>query len=188
MGLPKWEFSTGKKHFMFGKKSGKMTLPLLKIFLLGPCKSPKNVDFFCKSGQKKKEEKQKTLFGKKVLGQATKINFNKITKKCQKSDFWAKIYSFCNCPYLFILTFFYFLSLQMSHASASATCRSQKLACELYPSRVVCLCLDPYCGLGFVLWCLSSVYSGHQSILIPPAEIESNPALWLTALSQYKGQ
>ena len=76
----------------------------------------------------------------------------------------------------------------MSHASASATCRSQKLACELYPSRVVCLCLDPYCGLGFVLWVLSSVYSGHQSILIPPAEIEANPALWLTALSQYKGR
>ena len=27
LGLPKWEFSTGKKHFMPGKKSGKMTLP-----------------------------------------------------------------------------------------------------------------------------------------------------------------
>ena len=27
MGLPKWEFSTGKKHFTPGKKSGKMTLP-----------------------------------------------------------------------------------------------------------------------------------------------------------------
>ncbi|XP_071791517.1 disco-interacting protein 2 homolog C-like [Asterias amurensis] len=76
--------------------------------------------------------------------------------------------------------------VKMSHASASAVCRSQKLACELYPSRVVCLCLDPYSGLGFVLWVLSSVYSGHQSILIPPSEIETNPSLWLTALSQYK--
>ena len=28
LGLPKWEFSTGKKHFTPGKKSGKMTLPL----------------------------------------------------------------------------------------------------------------------------------------------------------------
>ena len=27
LGLPKWEFSTGKKHFTPGKKSGKMTLP-----------------------------------------------------------------------------------------------------------------------------------------------------------------
>ncbi|XP_054750065.1 disco-interacting protein 2 homolog C-like isoform X1 [Lytechinus pictus] len=76
--------------------------------------------------------------------------------------------------------------VKMSHAAASAVCRAQKLACELYPSRVVCLCLDPYCGLGFVLWVLSSVYSGHQSILIPPTEIETNPALWLTALSQHK--
>ena len=31
------------------------------------------------------------------------------------------------------------------------------------------LCLDPYCGLGFALWCLSSVYSGHHTILIPPS-------------------
>ena len=44
---------------------------------------------------------------------------------------------------------------QMSHASATALCRAQKLQCELYPSRVVSLCLDPYNSLGFVLWCLS---------------------------------
>ncbi|KAF6131071.1 hypothetical protein HJG60_007972 [Phyllostomus discolor] len=30
------------------------------------------------------------------------------------------------------------------------------------------------------------VYSGHQSILIPPSELETNPALWLLAVSQYK--
>ena len=46
-----------------------------------------------------------------------------------------------------------------------------KVACELYPSRVVALCLDPYCGLGLALWVLSSIYSGHQSILIPPGEV-----------------
>lgn len=43
---------------------------------------------------------------------------------------------------------------QMSHAATSAFCRSIKLQCELYPSREVAICLDPYCGLGFVLWCL----------------------------------
>jgi len=31
-----------------------------------------------------------------------------------------------------------------------------------------------------------SVYSGHHSILIPPSEIEINPGLWLTAVSQYQ--
>ncbi|XP_076311921.1 disco-interacting protein 2-like isoform X3 [Tachypleus tridentatus] len=76
--------------------------------------------------------------------------------------------------------------IKMSHAAATSLCKSMKLACELYPSRHVALCLDPYCGLGFVLWCLSSVYSGHHSILIPPSEIEVNPALWLSALSQFK--
>lgn len=34
--------------------------------------------------------------------------------------------------------------------------------------------------------CLSSIYSGHHSILIPPSEVEVNPALWLTAVSQFK--
>lgn len=76
--------------------------------------------------------------------------------------------------------------IKMSHAAATSLCRSIKIACELYPSRHVALCLDPYCGLGFVLWVLNSVYSGHHSILIPPSEVESNPGLWLTAVSQYK--
>ncbi|XP_060681096.1 disco-interacting protein 2 homolog C isoform X3 [Hemiscyllium ocellatum] len=76
--------------------------------------------------------------------------------------------------------------VKMSHAATSALCRSIKLQCELYPSREVAICLDPYCGLGFVLWCLCSVYSGHQSILIPPSELEINPSLWLLAVSQYK--
>lgn len=31
-----------------------------------------------------------------------------------------------------------------------------------------------------------SVYSGHQSILIPPMELESNLFLWLSTVSQYK--
>uniref|UniRef100_A0A3Q2CGE2 Disco-interacting protein 2 homolog Ba n=1 Tax=Cyprinodon variegatus TaxID=28743 RepID=A0A3Q2CGE2_CYPVA len=76
--------------------------------------------------------------------------------------------------------------VKMSHAAVSTLCRSIKLQCELYSSRQIAICLDPYCGLGFVLWCLSSVYSGHQSILIPPMELETSLPLWLTTLSQYK--
>lgn len=76
--------------------------------------------------------------------------------------------------------------VKMSHASATALCRAIKLQCEFYPSRDVTLCLDPYCGLGFVLWCLTSIYSGHHSILIAPSEVETNPAVWLTAVSNYK--
>ncbi|PIO30334.1 hypothetical protein AB205_0159600 [Aquarana catesbeiana] len=33
---------------------------------------------------------------------------------------------------------------------------------------------------------LCSIYSGHQSILVPPLELESNASLWLSAVSQYK--
>ncbi|XP_041432382.1 disco-interacting protein 2 homolog A isoform X5 [Xenopus laevis] len=76
--------------------------------------------------------------------------------------------------------------VKMSHSACSALCRSIKLQCELYPSRQIAICLDPYCGLGFALWCLCSVYSGHQSILVPPLELETNASLWLCAVSQYK--
>uniref|UniRef100_A0A8C1V0Y3 Disco-interacting protein 2 homolog Bb n=1 Tax=Cyprinus carpio TaxID=7962 RepID=A0A8C1V0Y3_CYPCA len=76
--------------------------------------------------------------------------------------------------------------VKISHAAVSALCRSIKLQCELYSSRQIAICLDPYCGLGFVLWCLASVYSGHQSILIPPMELESSLTLWLGTLSQYR--
>ena len=36
LGLPKWEFSAGKKHFTPGKKSGKMTLPPQKNMPVTP--------------------------------------------------------------------------------------------------------------------------------------------------------
>uniref|UniRef100_A0A2I3HQ25 Disco interacting C n=1 Tax=Nomascus leucogenys TaxID=61853 RepID=A0A2I3HQ25_NOMLE len=78
--------------------------------------------------------------------------------------------------------------VKMSHAATSAFCRSIKLQCELYPSREVAICLDPYfCSVGFTVpFYRRHVYSGHQSILIPPSELETNPALWLLAVSQYK--
>ena len=42
--------------------------------------------------------------------------------------------------------------IKISHVALSSLCHSMKVACELYLSRHVALCLDPYCGLGFVLW------------------------------------
>uniref|UniRef100_A0A8C2TJV2 Disco interacting A n=1 Tax=Coturnix japonica TaxID=93934 RepID=A0A8C2TJV2_COTJA len=38
----------------------------------------------------------------------------------------------------------------------------------------------------FKICTTSFVYSGHQSILVPPLELESNVSLWLSAVSQYK--
>ncbi|EYC28820.1 hypothetical protein Y032_0007g3447 [Ancylostoma ceylanicum] len=76
----------------------------------------------------------------------------------------------------------------VSVGGALSMCRSLKVTCELYPSRLVALCLDPYSGLGFALWCLSSIYSGHHTVLIPPAEVEANPSLWLTTVSNLKAR
>lgn len=45
--------------------------------------------------------------------------------------------------------------IRVSHTCSTSICRAIKLSCELYPSREVVLCLDPYSGLGFVLWCLN---------------------------------
>lgn len=58
--------------------------------------------------------------------------------------------------------------LQMSHNAVGAFCRSVKLQCELYPSREVAICLDPYCGLGFVLWCLCRLV---QTLRMSPAHL-----------------
>ena len=44
---------------------------------------------------------------------------------------------------------------QMSHAACNGYCRALKSACELYPSRHLALALDPFSGMGFVLWCLA---------------------------------
>ncbi|PAA59847.1 hypothetical protein BOX15_Mlig011991g1 [Macrostomum lignano] len=74
--------------------------------------------------------------------------------------------------------------VRFTQRAAVALCRSLKLQCELYPAREVALCLDPYSGLGFVLWCLSGVFAGHQTVLLPPAELEANPAAFLLLLSQ----
>lgn len=76
--------------------------------------------------------------------------------------------------------------VKISHGAVISLCRSMKLACELYPSRHLALAIDPYCGLGFVLWCISGIHSGHHTILVPPSEVEINPGLWLTAISANK--
>jgi len=76
--------------------------------------------------------------------------------------------------------------VKISHGAATSLCKSMKLACELYPSRHLALAIDPYCGLGFALWCISGIHSGHHTILVPPSEVENNPALWLTAISNNK--
>ena len=48
LGLPKWKFSTGKRHFMLGIKSGKMTFPPLKNISLTPLQSSKlNLLYYC---------------------------------------------------------------------------------------------------------------------------------------------
>lgn len=76
--------------------------------------------------------------------------------------------------------------IRVTHEVAYALCRAQKVQCEFYPTREVVLSLDPYSGLGFTLWTLTSVYCGHHSILVPPSVSEIVPDLWLTVCSQRK--
>ncbi|CAH8487654.1 unnamed protein product [Schistosoma curassoni] len=76
--------------------------------------------------------------------------------------------------------------IRVTHQVVYALCRAQKIQCEFYPTREVVLSLDPYSGLGFTLWTLTSVYCGHHSVLIPPSVTEIVPDLWLTICSQRK--
>ncbi|XP_062893521.1 disco-interacting protein 2 homolog B-like isoform X2 [Mobula hypostoma] len=76
--------------------------------------------------------------------------------------------------------------VKISHGAVSTLCRSVRLQCELYCSRQIALCLDPYGGFGFALWCLCGVYAGHHTLLIAPAELENNLSLWLSVVSQYR--
>ncbi|KAF6775605.1 hypothetical protein AHF37_04811 [Paragonimus kellicotti] len=78
--------------------------------------------------------------------------------------------------------------IRVTHQVVHALCRAQKVQCEFYPTREVVLSLDPYSGLGFTLWALTSVYCGHHSILVPPSVSEVVPDLWLTVCSQRKGK
>ena len=76
---------------------------------------------------------------------------------------------------------------QVSHRTVLNVCRSLRSHCEFYPERRIALALDPHSGLGFALWCLASVFTAHHTFLFALHELESNPAVWLSTLSQYKG-
>lgn len=78
------------------------------------------------------------------------------------------------------------VGVKITHGALTSLCKSMKISCELYPSRHLVLAADPYCGLGLVLWCVSSIYSGHHTILVPPVEVEQNPSLFLSAISSNK--
>ncbi|CAI5437505.1 unnamed protein product [Caenorhabditis angaria] len=74
----------------------------------------------------------------------------------------------------------------ITEGAAISACKSIKVSSELYPSRHIVVSTSPYSGISLILWCLSSVYSGHHTTLIPPAEVEAQPALFLTTLSNLK--
>ena len=64
---------------------------------------------------------------------------------------------------------------------------------ELDKAAIHVISLVSFCDCGFLsvcplsaLWCLCSVYSVHQPILIPPPELENNLFLWLSMVNQYK--
>lgn len=55
-------------------------------------------------------------------------------------------------------------SVQVSHAAVMSMCKYHKQVTELYPSREIAVCLDPYSGLGLVLWCLSRYSMGSVAV------------------------
>lgn len=60
-----------------------------------------------------------------------------------------------------------------------------QMKCHVYP-LFVNVAVSLYLFIYLFLCVFLSVYSGHQSILIPPLELECSLPLWLSTLSQYK--
>ncbi|PAV86258.1 hypothetical protein WR25_16789 [Diploscapter pachys] len=107
-----------------------------------------------------------------------KINSLSELREISRSDVCYMDFSMNSCGQL--------SGVVISMEAAISLCKGLKLSCELYPSRHVLVCADPYSGLGLALWCLSSVFSSHHTTLIPPTEIEANPQLFLQTLSASK--
>ena len=42
--------------------------------------------------------------------------------------------------------------------------------------------------MGLILWCFLSVFTGHETVLISPQEMEMNAALWFSTLSQHSAR
>ena len=42
--------------------------------------------------------------------------------------------------------------------------------------------------MGLILWCFLSVFTGHETVLISPQEMEMNPAVWFSTLSQHSAR
>ena len=88
---------------------------------------------------------------------------------------------------------FVFVLVQVSHAAVLNMCKHHKQINELYPSREVAVCLDPYSGLGLVLWCLSGsvqhplcVYSLTHSLSLS-LSLSLSVSLCLSLSSVYAG-
>ena len=75
---------------------------------------------------------------------------------------------------------------KISHQNCLHFCRAHQQTCELNPNHTSVLILEPSSGVGLMIYLLSSVFSGQQTILIQPSEFVQNPLIWFTVLSQQK--
>ena len=75
---------------------------------------------------------------------------------------------------------------KISHQNCLHFCRSHQQTCELNSNHTSVLVLEPSSGLGLMIYLLSSVFSGQQTILIQPTDFIQNPVIWFQVLSQHK--
>ena len=75
---------------------------------------------------------------------------------------------------------------KISHQNCLHFCRSHQQACELNSNHTSVLVLEPSSGVGLMIYLLSSVYSGQQTILIQHSDFVQNAMIWFLVLSQHK--
>ncbi|OAF70296.1 hypothetical protein A3Q56_01953 [Intoshia linei] len=77
---------------------------------------------------------------------------------------------------------------QMTYKSILNICNAIRLHCEAYLNKTTLLCFDIHHSFCMIMLVFMAVYSKQSNIIIPPSELEYNPALWLQCLTKYKIQ
>jgi acyl-CoA synthetase (AMP-forming)/AMP-acid ligase II len=78
--------------------------------------------------------------------------------------------------------------LKLNHETLNSLCRNQKLQFKAHSGQANIACMNIFNGLGFIRGCLSGIYNGGPTVLLQPADVYANPAVWIEAVARYKGR
>ncbi|KAK3842203.1 MAG: hypothetical protein J3R72DRAFT_368260 [Linnemannia gamsii] len=76
--------------------------------------------------------------------------------------------------------------LKLNHETLNFLCRNQKLQFKVHSGQANIACMNIFNGLGFIRGCLSGIYNGGPTIILQPADVYTNPVVWIEIVARYK--